>query len=353
MSCISAAVSCWIASVETLQEGLAVHLRLCDGALGGDQPVRRLVGAGREEVGVPEFSVALTRMSGYAAGSGIADAARALGQVCTSTKVTLVIGAGQAGLSASYHLAGAASTTSSSTPTPPGGAWQHRWDSLTMHDVHGVADLPDAPSPGAGRDRANASCRPASPTTSGPRPAGVRPVRVDRVDERGRTAGRRRRGPAPGYPDARQRDRHLDAAVRAALPGHRDLRAASSCTPSTTPARSTSAAGGCSSSAAARRRCSSSASCAPVTETLWVTRREPVWRTDDFTRRSAARSSRWSRSEYAGAAAGQRRQRHRARAAPAGAEAERLGAYDGAGRCSPGSSRRACAGPTGPSSRST
>jgi len=60
----------------------------------------------------------------------------------------VVVGAGQAGLSASYHLrrrglahvvldAGAA----------PGGAWQHRWDSLTMHDVHGVAALPDAPAP--------------------------------------------------------------------------------------------------------------------------------------------------------------------------------------------------------------
>ena len=40
----------------------------------------------------------------------------------------------------------------------PGGAWQHRWDSLTMHDVHGVAALPDADAPGdaGGRGRANA-----------------------------------------------------------------------------------------------------------------------------------------------------------------------------------------------------
>nr|WP_231980126.1 NAD(P)-binding domain-containing protein [Tessaracoccus coleopterorum] len=29
----------------------------------------------------------------------------------------------------------------------PGGAWQHRWDSLTMRDVHGVADLPGMPVP--------------------------------------------------------------------------------------------------------------------------------------------------------------------------------------------------------------
>ena len=37
----------------------------------------------------------------------------------------------------------------------PGGAWQHRWDSLTMDDVHGVADLPDAPAPGRGDEPAN------------------------------------------------------------------------------------------------------------------------------------------------------------------------------------------------------
>jgi cation diffusion facilitator CzcD-associated flavoprotein CzcO len=38
----------------------------------------------------------------------------------------------------------------------PGGAWQHRWDSLTMNDVHGIANLPDLPVPdSAGRERAN------------------------------------------------------------------------------------------------------------------------------------------------------------------------------------------------------
>ena len=39
----------------------------------------------------------------------------------------------------------------------PGGAWQHRWDSLTMHDVHGIANLPGVPVPSsAGAERANA-----------------------------------------------------------------------------------------------------------------------------------------------------------------------------------------------------
>jgi cation diffusion facilitator CzcD-associated flavoprotein CzcO len=100
---------------------------------------------------------------------------------------SVVIGAGQAGLSTSYHLrrlgidhvlldAGEA----------PGGAWQHRWDSLTMDDVHGVADLPDGPAPGRGRDRANVVI----PAWFGEYERAhdlpvVRPVRVDRVEGSG------------------------------------------------------------------------------------------------------------------------------------------------------------------------
>jgi cation diffusion facilitator CzcD-associated flavoprotein CzcO len=69
---------------------------------------------------------------------------------------TVVIGAGQAGLSASYHLTrlGIDHVVLDANDRA-GGAWQHRWDSLSMDDVHGVADLPDAPAPGLGRDRAN------------------------------------------------------------------------------------------------------------------------------------------------------------------------------------------------------
>ncbi len=69
----------------------------------------------------------------------------------------MVIGAGQAGLSAAYHLGRRGlSHVVLDADAHAGGAWQHRWDALTMHDVHGVADLPglDLP-PGSGRERAN------------------------------------------------------------------------------------------------------------------------------------------------------------------------------------------------------
>ena len=84
----------------------------------------------------------------------------------------VVIGAGQAGLSAGHHLQGrgfapaipddshdtavlrvdsALRTKAGTAPTfvmfdanpAPGGAWQHRWDSLTMDTVNGIFDLPD------------------------------------------------------------------------------------------------------------------------------------------------------------------------------------------------------------------
>ncbi len=68
----------------------------------------------------------------------------------------VVIGAGQAGLSASYHLTRLGiDHVVLDADDRAGGAWQHRWDSLSMNDVHRVADLPDAPAPGGSADRAN------------------------------------------------------------------------------------------------------------------------------------------------------------------------------------------------------
>lgn len=70
---------------------------------------------------------------------------------------SVVIGAGQAGLSTSFHLTrlGVSHVVLDSNDRA-GGAWQHRWDALTMHDVHGVADLPGAEIPPAsGTERAN------------------------------------------------------------------------------------------------------------------------------------------------------------------------------------------------------
>ena len=66
----------------------------------------------------------------------------------------VVIGAGQAGLSAAYHLRrrGYEPVTRSASGTPsfvvldreesPGGAWQHRWASLRMATVNGIHELP-------------------------------------------------------------------------------------------------------------------------------------------------------------------------------------------------------------------
>ncbi|HJA38663.1 MAG TPA: FAD-dependent oxidoreductase, partial [Candidatus Brevibacterium intestinigallinarum] len=59
----------------------------------------------------------------------------------------VVIGMGQAGLSAAYHLArrgyepGRRMLLLDANPGP-GGAWQHRWPSLTLKTANRVNDLP-------------------------------------------------------------------------------------------------------------------------------------------------------------------------------------------------------------------
>ncbi len=59
----------------------------------------------------------------------------------------VVIGAGQAGLSAAYHLkrlgiAPGEGFVVLDDEFGAGGAWQHRWDSLTLSTVNGINDLP-------------------------------------------------------------------------------------------------------------------------------------------------------------------------------------------------------------------
>ncbi|HEX7351932.1 FAD-dependent oxidoreductase [Brachybacterium sp.] len=67
----------------------------------------------------------------------------------------VVIGAGQAGLSAAYHLQrhGELSTVILDAEAGPGGAWRHRWDSLTMATVNGIRELPGMPVVDAADDQ--------------------------------------------------------------------------------------------------------------------------------------------------------------------------------------------------------
>lgn len=60
----------------------------------------------------------------------------------------VVIGGGQAGLSAAYHLQrrGLGFVVLDAEPAP-GGAWRHRWESLRMSTVNGIFDLPGHPQP--------------------------------------------------------------------------------------------------------------------------------------------------------------------------------------------------------------
>lgn len=68
----------------------------------------------------------------------------------TNILAAVVIGAGQAGLAAAHELARRGYTPGEDfvvldSNTGPGGAWRHRWDSLTLGKAHGIADLPGLP----------------------------------------------------------------------------------------------------------------------------------------------------------------------------------------------------------------
>jgi thioredoxin reductase len=193
----------------------------------------------------------------------------------------VVIGAGQAGLSASYHLSRLGlDHVVLDANAGAGGAWQHRWDSLSMEDVHGVADLPDGPAPGRGRDRANdvipdwfddyerAHGLPV-----------VRPVQVDRVESDGdllvvragprawltrtiiNATGTWSQPFVPYYPGAETfQGEHLHT-VDYPGPEHFD-------------GKTVLVVGGGASAV------QFIGELAPRTDVLWVTRREPVWRED-------------------------------------------------------------------------
>lgn len=62
----------------------------------------------------------------------------------------IIVGAGQAGLAAAHELLRRGLTPGEDFimldgNDGPGGAWRHRWDSLTLGRAHGIADLPGLP----------------------------------------------------------------------------------------------------------------------------------------------------------------------------------------------------------------
>lgn len=206
-----------------------------------------------------------------------------------STLDSIVIGAGQAGLSASFHLRRRAiEHVVLDADARAGGAWQHRWDALTMRDVHGVAELPGDTAPPRGERRANIAVPEyfAAYEKAHDLPV-LRPVHVRRVHDddgvlvveadqgewRTRTlvnaTGTWTQPFLPHYPGMEtflgEQFHTVDYPGPEHFLGKRVL-----------------VVGGGASAVQFL------GALAPLTETLWVTRRPPVWRDDDFTPEAGA-----------------------------------------------------------------
>ena len=228
--------------------------------------------------------------TGSGRGPGGAEGSRSR-QRCADVDVlsTVVVGAGQAGLSAARHLVRlglrpGVDFVVLDADHGPGGAWQHRWDTLTMADVHGVAALPDQPVPPFSDDRPANVVVPAYFADYEARHGfGVlRPVAVQRVEQAGEllrvvadggswltrtlinATGTWRRPFLPRYPGAElfrglQLHTHDYRGPDAFAGGHVVV------------------VGGGASAVQLLAEVSR------VAGTTWVTRRPPVWRDADFT----------------------------------------------------------------------
>ena len=197
----------------------------------------------------------------------------------------VVIGAGQAGLSTSYHLRRRGIRhVVLDADARPGGAWQHRWDALTMNDVHRVADLPGQDIPAdSGAERANQFVPAYFADYEARHELPVeRPVRVRRVhDDDGLLVVEAEGGTSwttrtlvnatgtwtrpfvphvPGIETFAGEQLHT-----VAYPGPEHFRG-----------RRVVVVGGGASAV------QFIGALAPITDTLWVTRREPVWNDRDF-----------------------------------------------------------------------
>jgi cation diffusion facilitator CzcD-associated flavoprotein CzcO len=196
---------------------------------------------------------------------------------------SVVIGAGQAGLAASYFLRERRVEHVVLDANPgPGGAWQHRWASLSMADVHGVADLPASAAPNG----STLAAKVVVPDYFGGYERDqhlpvVRPVRVDRVESeddllavhtvRGtwhtrtlvNATGTWTRPFVPYYPGIA--DFAGEQVHTAHYPGAEHFRG-----------KRVLVVGGGASAVQFLGELT------PLADTIWVTRRPPVWRDDDF-----------------------------------------------------------------------
>jgi thioredoxin reductase len=229
----------------------------------------------------------------------------------------VVIGAGQAGLSAAYHLRRRGlEYVVLDGEDGPGGAWRHRWRSLRMATVNGIFDLPGMPKP---------PLNPAEPAADAvPRYFAAyerefgfpiqRPVRVHAVRDAGDrqfAGGPAADNPGDGRPGGRNRGGGLlvetsqgQFTARAVInatgtwtapnwpwyPGletfaGRQLHAAQYVSAAEFAGRHVVVVGGGISAVQLLNEISQ------VTTTTWVTRREPAWIEGDFTPETVGRAS--------------------------------------------------------------
>ena len=198
----------------------------------------------------------------------------------------MIIGAGQAGLSSAYFLQhfGVEDFVVLDAASRPGGAWQHRSPTLTMAEVHGIFDLPgahfDAPA-GSAADVVSAYFADYEQRMNLPvqRPVAVRSVRRD--DERllvEGDAGQRWAARAVINATGTWTRPHWPYYPGAATFRGRQLHYADYRGPAEFAGSRVVVVGGGNSAAHALSELAGVAA-----ETLWVTRRAPVFRDDDFT----------------------------------------------------------------------
>ncbi len=227
----------------------------------------------------------------------------------------VVVGAGQAGLSAGYHLrrrgfvpaVAPASGTAGEARTylvldaedGPGGAWRHRWRSLRMSTVNNIYDLPGMEQPDVDPEAASVDVLPAyfADYEAELRLAVVRPVRVRRVeraddDPAGRLLVRWEGGGSTGTVSARAIVNATGTWTKPFWPRYpgqetfrgRQLHTAGYVRAEDFAGERVAVVGGGISAVQLLEEVSH------VAQTFWFTRREPAWRDGDFGPEDGARA---------------------------------------------------------------